>query len=110
MRKALGRRFEIEFYGDHPQKFVEFLEGQVSVRFLAPAEAHVDPHLVAVGKKLHDLLGPHFKIVPSGREADPHPLQLALFLFLPVLALDFLVGVFEFAELGDFADRRLGVR
>src|SRR5579863_1617568 len=87
----------------------QHIHAELLVRKLAAAEAHRDLHLVAfvdeVSHAAH--LDVVIVIVDAGAKLDLFDLDHLLLLARLVLAL--LLLVFEFAEIEDFADRRIGV-
>src|SRR5579862_2594551 len=98
----LGDRIEIAFDAH------QHIHAELLVRQLAAAEAHRDLHLVAfIDEVLHAAhLHVVIVIVDAGAQLDFLDLDHLLLLARLVLAL--LLLVFVFAEIEDFADRRIG--
>lgn len=75
--------------------------------FFPTAQFHLDTHLVALGKKLINLMRAHFKIVFASGESNADSFQLHIFLFFIVFSFAFFFFVFELAKVHYFANRRL---
>lgn len=108
LRKTFGRHFERKLCGYDIQKFVEFLERHVAVRFFPATEPHLDADFVAPPEKFGNFHCIALEIVPSGRESDADTFNLNVLLLFSMFALALFLLVSEFSELHNLANGRLG--